>query len=161
MVEPAEARLTLRSAEKDVWSDSQPVIRTQIYGPHFEHLAREWVMAHASPTTTGSDVAKCGPATVRVGSARLDLDILATTMGPKGRMQVCAIGEVKSGQERVGLGELRRLDGAAPHVGASSQSEGPQRLLVSRHGFTRELEQAARLRSNVELVDIHRLYAES
>ena len=76
-------------------------------------------------------------------------------------MSIAAIGEVKSGEERVGLVELDRLDAAVSMLASQGSADGVKRLLVSRRGFTRELERRGRQRSEVELVDLTRLYGGS
>jgi len=159
VIEPAEAKLSRRSAPKAVWEDAQPVVRARIFAPHLEHLAREWVLVDASEETTGGRVRLCGPSSVGSGARRMQLDVLATTVSARGKRRVCALGEVKSGQQPTGPAQLDRLDVACGMLPDQGSDEPVKRILFARAGFTRALEQIARRRSDVELVDVHRLYA--
>ncbi len=111
----------------------------------------------ASEQTNGGRVTQCGPATLGAGQRKVELDLLAVDTTPSGQTRVCSIGEVKSGQERMGLAELDRLDQAVLLLPGDLPTT-VKRLLVARAGFTRELEQRARQRDDVELIDITRLY---
>jgi uncharacterized protein len=159
VIEPSENRLLRAGKAAEVWNEAMPLVRSRIYGPHLERLAREWILLDASTTTTGDRVRSVGPSRVGTGPNELQLDILALSDSTRGKPQVCAIGEVKSGEQRVGPALLDRLDLAVTMLPTGSQSPKVKRILVSRAGFTRELEKLARTRRDVELVDMHRLYS--
>jgi uncharacterized protein len=158
VVEPAAARLTQRRKAAAVWAEAIVTVRSQIYAPHLEQVAREWVMTDADERTTGGPLTKCGPSRVGTGKRVFALDLLATVADPRGVEKVSVVGEVKSGQERTGVDQLDRLDAAMLLLDPKRVSAPPKRLLVARSGFTRELEQRARTRPDVELVDLQRLY---
>ena len=158
VIEPAEAQLSRRGSGRAVWDDALPLVRARIFAPHLEHLAREWLLAEASENTAGGRVRRCGPSTLGSGGRRLQLDVLATAASAKGQSRVCAVGEVKSGQRPTGSAELERLDLAVDLLPPDSSGPLVKRILFARSGFTRELEEAARRRHDVELVDLHRLY---
>lgn len=105
-----------------------------------------------------SPITKCGPSRVGIGQRAFALDLLATVADPRGTDKVSVVGEVKSGQERTGVDQLDRLDAAILLLDPKKVSAPPKRLLLARSGFTRELEQRARTRPDVELVDLQRLY---
>ncbi len=110
-----------------------------------------------TPRLTSWDDALAVLLDLRSGSSkRIELDLAAVEIATRGSRRVCAIGEVKSGQEPTGIAELERLDAAVTLLPDSPVE--PRRLLVSRAGFTRELTQAARRRGDTELVDMPRLY---
>ncbi len=161
VVEPAAVRLTRRGAGRAIWEDAMVWIRPRVFAPHLERLAREWVLLDSSPATSGGVVNACGPSRVGSGDRVLQLDLLATTADHRGRKRVCAVGEVKSGQDRVGAGQLERLDFAIDLLDPKVVDESPKRLLISRSGFTRQLEQTASHRRDVELIDLPRLYSGS
>lgn len=158
VIEPAGARLTQRRTAADVWAEAMVTVRSRIFAPHLEHLASEWLLLDADATTTGGPVSQCGPSRVGTGSRAFKLDLLATVADPRGVGKVSIVGEVKSGQERTGLDQLKRLDTAVSMLDARRVAAPPKRLLVARSGFTRELEQHARTRPEVELIDLPRLY---
>lgn len=158
VVEPAGARLTQRRNAADVWAEAAVAVRSRIFAPHLEHLAIEWLLLDADITTTGGPVSRCGPSRIGNGKHAYKLDLLATTADPRGVAKVSVVGEVKSGQERSGLDQLERLDAAVSVLDPRLVTAPPKRLLFARSGFTRELEQHARTRPEVELVDLPRLY---
>jgi uncharacterized protein len=152
VVEPNEASLALRPRAQQAWEESLPIVRSQIYGPHLERLARQWLLGTASTETLGGRAHDVGPATVGSGRKQFSLDALAVEKTSRGATRVLAIAEVKATATPVGLSELERLDAAAefaPHT---------KRILVGRSGFTAELTRLARRRGDVELVDLYRLY---
>jgi uncharacterized protein len=158
VVEPAGARLTQRRNTVDVWAEAMVAVRSRIYAPHLEHLAIEWIILDAHTSTTGGPVSHCGPSRIGNGKQAYKLDLLATTADHRGVQKISVVGEVKSGQERSGLDQLERLDAAVSMLDVKLISAPPKRLLFARSGFTRELEQHARTRPDVELVDLQRLY---
>ena len=84
--------------------------------------------------------------------------MVALAESTRGRTHVCAVGEAKSGQAPTGPIELDRLDMAVSMLPREKVGPTIKRILFSRHGFTRELQKQARLRTDVELVDLNRLY---
>ena len=144
--------MALRPRAQLAWSDSLPVIRSQIYGPHLERLARLWMLGSASSGTLGGHAHAVGPATLGRGKRTFAIDALAVERTARGANRVLAIAEVKATAAPVGPAELERLDAAGELVPAA------KRILVSRSGFTAELTRLVRHCGDVELVDLHRLY---
>jgi uncharacterized protein len=162
VIEQFAGRLRRSGSASVVWEDARPIVRSQIFGPHLESIARTWVRDFASQDTMGGVVDEAESSEL-LGIGQLDL--VAVERGPKGNKKIVAIGEVKSGIEPVGIGELARLDAAL--VGLSTARSVPVRkmvgvstkkILVGRSGFTVELHREATRRSDVELVDLARLY---
>jgi uncharacterized protein len=151
VTEPNMSRLSVGRAV-DVWRDVRPTVASQIYAPHLEAMAIDWLVRHASNETAGGAVSVVGPTTLERGSAQLD--IAATESTSRGGSHTILIGEVKATDARVGLGELERLDTIADRLDLTTC----KRLLVAKAGFTTDLERAAARRGNVELVDLVRLY---
>jgi uncharacterized protein len=160
VIEPSESRLSRAGKAPEVWDQALPGVRSRIYGPHLEQLAREWLLLDAAEEVTGARVRAVGPSLVGAGGAKLQLDLLAISESTRGKSQVCCVGEVKSGEQRTGPTELARLDHAVTLLPSDRVAAQTKRILVSRAGFTRELETQARRRADVELVDLRRLYAE-
>jgi uncharacterized protein len=158
VIEPAEARLIRPGKGSEVWNEAAPIVQSQIFGPHFERLAREWMLLDASEITTGGRVTTVGPSSVGTGEKRLQLDLVAFAESTRGKSHVCAVGEAKSGHSPTGPAELDRLDLAVSMLPIEKVGPPVKRILVSRSGFTRELQKQARLRADVELVDLNRLY---
>jgi hypothetical protein len=69
------------------------------------------------------------------------------------------LGEAKSGSEQAGMAVLARLERARDLLAARAAVATDVKLAVfSASGFDRTLLAAARRRSDVELVDLERLY---
>lgn len=89
-----------------------------------------------------------------IRSQNAQIDLAGVVAGPRGEKHPIFIAEVKATDARVGVDQLVRLDAAVKHL----RSPGCHRLLFSRSGFTTDLERVAASRSQVQLIDLHRLY---
>ena len=165
VVEANSARLAARRRPEVVWNDARPDVAARIYGPHLETLALDWIHRFASPETVGG-------AADRVGSSRvagkgngdgMQLDIAVTQRGPRSVSLLLAVGEVKATTSPMSADQLDRLDSAVerlklrPPQGVVTD-RAVRRLLVSRSGFTSDLARRAAQRTDVELIDLARLY---
>ena len=148
-----------RGAAKDVWADAQTRLGRYVYAPHLEWLASEFLLRYADSATVGGRPRLVGPSILRSDGEEHQLDVVAVEATSNGD-RVCAIGEVKSGVQRVGESELERLDACVGRLGKRA-GESVKRILVSEMGFTRQLERTSQRRDDVELIDLVRLYTES
>ncbi len=146
-----------RGNAKAVWEDAQIRLARAVYGPHMEWMTADWLGRFASPETVGGTLRSVGPAVLRSGGLVLQLDLVVTEPSPKDADRVCAIGEVKADNAPMGVAQLARLDDAVEALRAR-KAPVVRRLLVARRGFTAELRRVARRRSDVELIDMARLY---
>ncbi|MET8867260.1 ATP-binding protein [Nonomuraea sp. NPDC004580] len=144
-----------------VWRSSADTVASKIYGPHFEDLAREWCFLHASGDTLGGFASAVRPSEVscQAHRRRHELDVVVTETASSQRDRITAIGEAKGTLAPMDITQLQRLE----HLRAllpDDRVDGPPKLLLfGRAGFTGELVEVARGRRDVELVDLHRLYA--
>lgn len=159
LIRPHEARLVGRGRGA-VWAESKDTVDSLIYGPHLEDLARSWCAEHASAETLGglpshveSAVAQC-----REHKKSHEIDVMVRSEVPHAPNRVLAIGEVKATEKWVGLNQLRRLEHVRDMLPASVRTDQPKLMLFARHGFTPDLSAEAETRSDVELVDLPRLY---
>lgn len=156
LIRPNEARLNRRQGAA-VWRQQQPTVRSHIYGPEFENLARVWTLEHASEQTLRGQAVAVGPGTRSDHRNRTSAQIDIVACNDRGR--VLAIGEAKYRSVPVGVGELNRL-----RIFSEPLSDhGPVNLLLfGASGFTSALRQQAATRTDagghVELVDMPRLY---
>jgi uncharacterized protein len=149
-------RLDLGQA-KAVWEDSQHRVARLVYGPHLEWMANDWLLRFASPKTVGGSIRSSGPGILRVGGAAHQLDLVGLEPDRQDVDRICVIGEVKAEKTTMGIVELERLDQIATKLGERAATS-VRRMLVARSGFSAELTRTARVRSDVELVDLQRLY---
>jgi hypothetical protein len=131
---------------------------SRVRGPVFEEQARTWVRRHADASTLGRSADHVGPSTAVIAGKERELDVVVATAddpaSPPLEREVVAIGEAKAG-ETMGLPHLRSLEQARAGLGTRAAQA---RLLLFAPGFTRDLEERAAGRSDVELVDLERLY---
>ena len=156
------ARLEDRQAP-EVWADATATYRSQIAGPHFESICRQWVDRYAAEETVGGLADPSASVQVNDQQRRqaYDLDVVALQQDPQsGKTKtIQVVGEAKA--YRLGADSLIHLDHLADLLSGRSGvtlSTTAKRLLFSAEGFTPELAAEANDRPDVELVDLHRLY---
>jgi uncharacterized protein len=153
VTEPNMQRLAAGRA-RDVWRDVRPVVAGQILAPHLEHLALDWLTRHATSETAGGAISLAGSTVLEKQGGALQVDIAASEASARGGTRPILIGEVKATDARVGVDQLDRLD----RIASRTTSPSCKRMIVSKSGFTTDLERIAARRADVELVDIIRLY---
>lgn len=157
IVAPNRALLDERQGSQ-VWRESVHTWRARILGPHFEQVCREWLSRYAKTRTIGGRWTRIGRALLndRNNKAVIELDAVCADASGK----VLAIGESKSSEQLCQPEELQRLERARVLLGDRAHPRA-RLILMSRKGFAKGLRQAARGRSDVELVDLERLYADA
>jgi AAA+ ATPase superfamily predicted ATPase len=154
-----------RGGGADVWRlDARASFSSQVLGPHFEDLARQWTARYASKKTLGGAPSTVGSTVVRDPSGRTShqVDVVAITPSEgRGPRRVLALGEAKW---RTGLmpdGQLDRLLGIKELLEARDDLDvaGARVLLFSPAGFTKRLRERAKEDDVAVLVDLQRLYA--
>lgn len=148
----------------DAWAASSHTFKSQILGPHFEHLAREWVRRFALEDTVGGRVGEVGFTVVADRQERKnhEIDVVGLASGQRRQSkssQIVCIGEAKSSDRERTLHDLNRLDRMRGLLLADGADCAQARLLLfGRSGFAPSLTSAARERNDVELVDLTRIY---
>ncbi len=153
IIRPNRTRIRRRQ-QRDVWAESEGTWRSGIVGPHFERLSREATLRYGIEfglkSVAGVGVTVVADAKRRSGH---ELDVVATS--PSG--EIIAIGEAKHTSTARGTGDLERLE----HIRAllpQPQNKSCRLFLFSAYGFERNLVRAAKGRTDVELINIARLY---
>jgi hypothetical protein len=127
-------------------------------GPVFEEQARSWVRRFAEPATIGGPSDQVGPSLVLIGGREHQLDVVVASAdpidAPPSDRAVQAIGEAKAG-ETGGTGRLTEPERARAALGPRAAQA---KLLLFAPAFTAELVAAADRRTDVELIDLDRLY---
>jgi AAA+ ATPase superfamily predicted ATPase len=147
----------------EAWEDAQPSLRTQLYGPAFEELARQWTARHASADSIGGSPGEVGSTTVNdpTGKAQHQLDVVALAAGQRRQARqpsIIALGEAKDSDRRRTDADLARLDRIRTLLSERDVDAGEARLLLfGRSGFDRNLVQTAEARDDVELIDLDRI----
>jgi hypothetical protein len=159
VIRPFEARLVGRG-RAHVWEQAQDTVESLIFGPHLEDLARSWCADHAAPETLGGLPSRCEPALIacREHKKNHELDVVVSADPPQQASRIIAIGEVKATTWQVGLNQLERLRHIRSLLPAGLLVGPPRLLLFSRQGFTPDLIAEAHTSTEVELIDLPRLY---
>ena len=130
---------------------------SRVRGPIFEEQARSWVRRYADPATLGGNPDHVGPSVVMIDGTGHQLDVVVAAdqagAAPADRT-VLAIGEAKAG-EVIDLSHLRRLEQARSALGSRAAQA---LLLLVGSAFSTDMEAVAATRSDVDLVNLDRLY---
>jgi hypothetical protein len=158
VLEPHASLLRERDS-RSAWSDRlSAIFDARVRGPVFEEVARAWVRRHAAAATLGGSADYVGPSTVVVEGKIYELDLVVASgedpVAPRSERTVLAVGEAKAG-EMVGAGHLHALEEARSALGAKAAEA---RLLLFATTFSEALQAEAAERTDVELVDLDRLY---
>lgn len=151
------ARLSAHGADTPrIWKGLVPTFESLVLGPAFEAESRRWAQTVASRTTLGGDAAHVGPTNLAMpGGAEMQLDVVVTDAeGPPGRRRVYAIGEAKAG-ERITMRHVKRLEDARAAIGSRAVNA---KLLLFGSRVGPDVYAAATQRSDIEIVDLERLY---
>jgi AAA+ ATPase superfamily predicted ATPase len=138
-----------------IWRDQQAQFHSQVAGPTFERMCRQWTQDFAAPDTVGGTATTVCTGVVydKARRASHEVDVVALA----DRNQVLAIGEAKWG-DTLDTHHLARL----AHISNLLDTQGrrPQRLLLfSGAGFTPDLETHAQQDPDrIHLIHLPRLY---
>lgn len=147
------------------WSHAAARFESGVVGSAFEGIARAWTSHYASADTLGGVAARVGSTVVNdaAGRSRLEIDVVALDARsddqPGSKPALLLIGEAKSGPDRRGIAELRRLEPAKELLAGRARTERTRLAVFAAGGFTADLRSEAARRSDAVLVDLERLYA--
>jgi AAA+ ATPase superfamily predicted ATPase len=159
VIQRHEPELILGRADR-VWEENADTVAGKIYGPHFEDLARQWCVEHASEETLGGRVSWARPTEISCRQHRRghELDLVVAESRAFGGERILAIGEAKGTAKPVDVAQVERLEHLRDLLPDERVEAQPKLLLFSRNGFTDGLRRLASRRGDVELVDLARMY---
>ena len=159
MIQRHEPELILGRADR-VWEENADTVAGKIYGPHFEDVARQWCVEHASEETLGGRANWARPTEISCRQHRRghELDMVVAASRAFGAERILAIGEAKATVKPVDVAQVERLEHLRSLLPDERVGAQPKLLLFSRSGFTDGLRRAASRRGDVELVDLTRIY---
>ncbi|MFE0688989.1 ATP-binding protein [Streptomyces xiamenensis] len=146
------------------WQQARPAFQSQVLGPHFEHLAREWTRRWAPDEVPGLDFGWVSRTEVPDPAARTKHEVDVALLGPgesprQAHRTIQLLGEAKATTAPRGAKDLERLE----HIRAllarqGHHTEGAVLALFSLHGFWPDLEALAAHRDDVLLISLPELY---
>ena len=148
----------------EVLAERQAAISAGIFGPHFEHLCREWARRFASDDVLGGTPSRVGPAVLSDAKARLkrQVDLVAIASGYGERPRVLAVGEAKFTASARTMSDVARLEAVRELVRATRSNQfdvdDMKLVLFSAVGFDADTKQHGDHRSDLVLVDLPGLY---
>lgn len=149
-------RLELGLAQ-EVWQESEQRFLSQLVGPHFEQLCREYaaVTPIFGPPGEVAGGALTDPATRR--QIEVDVAVFGQT-APSSPRRILALGEAKWGRV-MELRHVERLRRAAELAGAKGYDTAETGLVCfGGSGFSDELRAAARTDQMIKLIDLAELF---
>lgn len=162
VMRPVWSQLERPGAADRIWRATLPRYVSNVLGPHFEQLCREW--ARSTDALPYRDFpARVGSGTVYDSTRRVghEVDVAVFGMGsPSSRTPLLAVGEAKWGQV-MGTAHLQRLQRVVEIVERSGRYDTSDVVLLcfSGAGFTPELATEAAARPDrVVLVGLDDLY---
>lgn len=159
IMRPSWPQLEQRQASA-VWRRRRSAFLSEVVGPHFEALCRDWA-AHAGEDVFGGFPAEVAATVIADPGNRtqVQVDVAVLSAGtPKEPRRVLSLGEVKWG-EVMGLGHLDRLRRARDLLSVKGHDAADAVLACySGAGFTADLAEVAATDQRVLLVDLPRVY---
>jgi uncharacterized protein len=160
IVRPDLARWEARSTAA-AWARAQDRLASNVLGPHFEQLARDWTASYASERTLGGTASSVGFTQLSDprGRTTVEIDVVALDAdGVPGAPRVLAVGKAKGGSVPRTPADLGRLERSRALLGQRADVSGARLLLFSRSGFDGATRREVAGRPDVELVDLARIY---
>jgi len=143
-----------------VWRRQRSAFLSEVVGPHFEALCRDWA-AHAGEDVFGGFPAEVAATAIADPGRKtqIEVDVAVLSAGtPEEPRRVLSLGEAKWG-EVMDLGHLDRLRRARDLLSVKGHHAADAILACySGAGFTPELTALAATDRRVLLVDLARLY---
>lgn len=148
----------------EAWADARATFESSVLGPHFEEMARIWTRQFAGETTLDGRPSVVGSTQINDVAAKnmAELDVVAVEGNPNAkRPKVLAVGEAKGGGARRTTGDLKKLQKSRTLLAGRCDAAKARLILFGRSGFSPDLVAEAAGRSDLELVDLARIYTGS
>lgn len=148
-----------------VWQASRRRFVSNVLGPHFEQVCRDWALHHADPESLGGLPARVGHGVVHDAKARtgheVDVAVIGIAEG-SGKPPLLAIGEAKW-NDVMGAAHVQRLSHIRELISRSGRYDTTRTRLLcfSGAGFNDRAHAAADTSSAVRLIDPSGLYGKA
>ncbi|GAA0953610.1 ATP-binding protein [Actinocorallia libanotica] len=144
-----------------VWQASRRRFVSNVLGPHFEQICREWALYHADPDLLGGLPARVGHGTIHDPKARTghEVDVAVIGIADNGKPPLLAIGEAKW-NDTMGAAHLQRLHHIRDLITRTGRYDTTHTKLLcfSGAGFNDKALTAADASPDIHLIDLPVLY---
>jgi uncharacterized protein len=145
-----------------VWQASRHRFVSNVLGPHFEQVCRDWALHHADPDLLGGLPARVGHGVVHDPKARAghEVDVAVIGIADGAKAPLLAIGEAKW-NDTIGIAHLDRLRHIRDVIARGGRYDTTHTRLIcfSGAGFNDKALAAATASPDLHLVDLPQLYA--
>ncbi len=161
VMRPVWSQLERPGSATRVWQQAKRRFESNVIGPRFEQICREWALYHDEDELLGSLPARVGTGVVNDAAAKaahkVDVAVVGVADGAQ-RLPLLSVGEAKW-NEVMGVPHLARLRRIRDLIAAGGRYETASTRLAcySGAGFTPDLRSAAD-RGEVVLIDLPTLY---
>jgi uncharacterized protein len=149
-----------RGDHEGAWRNSQPTFLSQVVGPHFEAICRDWAIA-AGPEVFGEPPGEVAAGTVRDSAGRTQIEVDVAVLAPQdpGRpRRILSLGEAKWDTVLTSA-HLDRLRRARDLLAVKGYDTADTVLTCyGGAGFDAGLRQVAGTKDLVRLIDLDALY---
>ncbi|OPC81340.1 ATPase [Embleya scabrispora] len=144
-----------------VWQASRRRFTSNVLGPHYEQVCREWALHHADPDLIGGLPARVGHGVVHDAKARVghEVDVAVIGIADGGRPPLLAIGEAKW-NDTIGIAHIDRLRAIRDLIRNAGRYDTSETRLIcfSGAGFNDKARAAAAADPDIRLVGLDTIY---
>ncbi len=161
IMRPAWAQLERPGSAHRVWLASQRRFQSNVLGPHFEQICRDWTLHNADPEILGGLPASVGHGVVHDPTTRTshEIDVAAIGIDEGHATPLLAIGEAKW-NDVIGGGHIERLRQIRDLITRAGRydTSATRLLLFSGAGFNDNARNLAASSPDVVLIGLSDLY---
>ncbi|MEO3786887.1 ATP-binding protein [Actinocorallia sp. B10E7] len=161
IMRPVWDQLERPGSARRVWQASRRRFVSNVLGPHFEQICREWTLHHADPDLLGGLPARVGHGTVHDPKARTghEVDVAVVGIADNGKPPLLAIGEAKW-NDTMGAAHLQRLHHIRDLIAQTGRYDTTHTKLLcfSGAGFNDKAYASASASPDIHLIDLPTLY---
>jgi AAA+ ATPase superfamily predicted ATPase len=165
IMRPVWDQLERPSSAARIWQASRRRFVSNVLGPRFEQLCREWALHHADPDALGGLPGRVGQGIVHDAKNRVGHEVDVAVFGiaeGSGKRPLLAIGEAKW-NDTMGAAHLDRLRHIRELIARTGRYDTSRTKLLcfSAAGFNNKALHMAETSGDVLLIDVATLYGQS
>ncbi|MBF8187127.1 ATP-binding protein [Nonomuraea sp. K274] len=164
IMRPVWDQLERPGSANRVWQASRRRFVSNVLGPHFEQVCRDWALHHAEPDLLGGLPARVGHGTVHDPTTRTghEIDVAVIGIADSGKAPLLAIGEAKW-NDTMGAAHIDRLRHIRDLITRAGRYDTSHTKMIcfSGAGFNDKAHRAATSSPDLHLVDLPALYGQN